>query len=125
MAHYAFLNSLNEVTEVITGRDEDEVVQGISDWESYYGNERNQVCKRTSYSTKGGVHLNGGAPFRKNYAGVGYKYDEQRDAFIPPKPFDSWTLNEDTCLWDSPVPYPTDGKHYFWFEPNQEWIEVN
>jgi hypothetical protein len=79
---------------------------------------------QTSYNTQGGVHLLGGTPLRKNYAGIGYTYDEARDAFIPPKPFNSWLLNETTCLWDAPVAYPTDGKFYTWNEDNQEWTEV-
>jgi len=93
MAHYAFLDKDNIVTEVITGRNEDEVVNGISDWETYYGNFRGQKCVRTSY------HGN----IRKNYAGIGYNYDESRDAFIPPMPVvdgKTFTLNEDTCLWE-------------------------
>jgi hypothetical protein len=79
---------------------------------------------QTSYNTHGGVHANGGTPLRKNYAGIGYTYDAQRDAFIPPKPFASWVLNEDTCLWECPVVYPDDGKHYTWDETQQQWIEV-
>lgn len=78
---------------------------------------------QTSYNTHGGVHINGGTPLRKNYAGVGYTYDPVRDAFIPPQPFPSWTLNEESCLWDSPVPYPTDGKLYFWDESTLSWID--
>jgi hypothetical protein len=118
MAHYAFLESNNIVTEVIVGKDEGE--DGI-DWEQWYGDFRGQTCKRTSYNTSGGVHLSGGTPFRKNYAGIGFTYDPQRDAFIPPKPFDSWILNEDSCLWQAPVSYPNDGKKYAWNEPNQSW----
>lgn len=79
---------------------------------------------QTSYNTQGGIHLLGGTPLRKNYAGVGYTYDEARDAFIPPKPFNSWLLNEDTCQWDAPVAYPTDDKKYQWDEDNQNWEEV-
>jgi hypothetical protein len=79
---------------------------------------------QTSYNTHGGVHTLGGTPLRKNYAGVGYTYDAQRDAFIPPKPYASWTLNEDTCLWGAPVAYPDDGKQYTWDEDTQQWIEV-
>ena len=121
MAHYAFLDENNVVTEVITGIDEG--VDGI-DWEAHYGEFRNQVCKRTSYNTVAGQHTNGGTPFRKNYAGIGYTYDAQRDAFIPPKSYDSWTLNNDTCVWDPPTPCPTDGKYYRWDEPTLSWIEV-
>ena len=111
MAHYAFLDENNIVTEVITGRNETEVVDGISDWEEYYGNRRGVRCVRTSYNGN----------IRKNYAGIGYTYDETRDAFIPPKPFDSWTLNEDTCTWEAPVAYPEDGEVYTWNEEAQSW----
>lgn len=79
---------------------------------------------QTSYNTFGGVHLKGGTPLRKNYAGIGYTYDPVRDAFIPPKPFESWVLNENTCHWDPPTPYPTDGKFYVWNEQAQQWDEV-
>lgn len=79
---------------------------------------------QTSYNTYGGIHINGGIPLRKNYAGIGFTYDTDRDAFIPPKPYQSWTLNEDTCLWDAPVSYPNDGKLYVWDEAQQQWIEV-
>ena len=79
---------------------------------------------QTSYNTYGGTHKNGGTPMRKNYAGVGYTYDSGRDAFIPPQPFASWGLNETTCLWDAPTPYPTDGKPYRWDESTTSWIEV-
>ena len=78
---------------------------------------------QTSYNTRGGQHPNG-TPLRKNYAGVGYTYDEQRDAFIPPKPFASWVLNEDTCLWDAPVAMPNDGAVYQWNEANVAWEKV-
>jgi hypothetical protein len=78
---------------------------------------------QTSYNTHGGVHANGGTPLRKNYAGVGYSYDSVRDAFIPPRPFASWLLNEDTCLWDAPVAMPTDDKRYLWDESTLAWVE--
>jgi hypothetical protein len=78
---------------------------------------------QTSYNTYGGQHPEG-RPLRKNYAGVGYTYDSVRDAFIPPKPYASWTLNEDTCLWDAPVAHPDDGKTYSWDETTTNWIEV-
>jgi hypothetical protein len=100
MAYYAFLDNNNVVTEVIAGRNEDEVVDGISNWEEHYGNFRGQVCKRTSYNTYGNTHKNGGVPFRKNYAGIGMSYDSNLDGFIPPKCHNEATLNEDTCLWD-------------------------
>lgn len=80
--------------------------------------------KKTSYNTVGGVHSNGGTPFRKNFAGIGYKYDTEKDAFIPPKPFTSWTLDEETCLWNAPTPMPTDDKIYVWDEPTTSWKEA-
>ena len=118
MAHYAFLNMQNIVTEVIVGKDE---TDGPTNWEMHYGNFKEQVCKRTSYNTRGGVHINGGTPFRKNYAGIGYTYDETRDAFIPPKPFDSWSLNQDSCLWEAPVAMPDDDQMYTWNEETTSW----
>jgi hypothetical protein len=118
MAHYAFLNMQNIVTEVIVGKDE---TDGPTNWEMHYGNIREQVCKRTSYNTRGGIHSEGGTPFRKNYAGIGYTYDFARDAFIPPKPFDSWTLNENSCLWEAPVAMPDDGQQYSWNEETTSW----
>jgi hypothetical protein len=121
MAHYAFLDENNIVTEVIVGKDEGE--DGI-DWEQHYGNFRGQVCKRTSYNTSGGQHNSGGTPYRKNYAGIGFSYDEERDAFIPPSLFPSFVLNEETCLWEAPVPYPTDGERYTWNEEDQEWTLI-
>jgi hypothetical protein len=123
MAHYAFLNSEGIVTEVIVGKDEG----GPVDWESHYGAFRGQPCKRTSYNTLGGIHYVNGEPsnqeksYRKNYAGIGFTYDEARDAFIPPKPYPSWILDEDTCLWDPPIPYPDDGHMYVWNEDTQSW----
>jgi hypothetical protein len=79
------------------------------------------VWKQTSYNTHGGVHSSGGTPLRKNHAGIGMTYDETRDAFIPKKPFNSWILNETTCLWNAPVAYPTDGGKYTWNETNLIW----
>ena len=84
---------------------------------------RGQVCKRTSYNTYGGKHKTGGEPFRKNYAGIGFTYDADKDAFIAPKPFETWLLNEETCLWESPVAYPDDGKVYIWDDEQVNWIE--
>jgi hypothetical protein len=78
---------------------------------------------QTSYNTYGGEHKLGGTPLRKNYAGIGFTYDRVKDAFIPPKPFASWVLNEDTCLWDAPVAMPQDGKIYFWDEATTNWVE--
>lgn len=119
MAHYAFLDGNYIVTEVIVGKDETNF-----DWERHYGDLRGQLCKRTSYNTIGGVHKEGGTPYRKNYAGIGYTYDPVRDAFIPPKPYNSWVLNEDSCLWEAPIPYPTDSKQYSWNEETQTWTEL-
>lgn len=119
MAHYAFLDSNNIVVEVIAGKDETDTSEN---WENHYGQIRNLTCKRTSFNTHGGAHLNGGTPFRKNYAGIGFTYDTSKDAFIPPKPFASWVLNQSTCLWEAPLSCPTDGKDYDWDEDNQEWV---
>ena len=105
MAHYAFLDENNIVTEVIVGKDE-----GNFNWEQQYGSFRGQLCKRTSYNGN----------IRKNFAGIGYTYDEDRDAFIAPQPFASWTLNESTCQWEAPIAYPTDGKDYTWNETNYQ-----
>ena len=96
-----------------------EIIDNTVYWEGYYG--KGGLCKRTSYNTYGGVHQNGGTPFRKNYAGVGYIYDPVRDAFYAPQPFESWTLNEDSCLWECPVEKPDD--KYFWKEDTQEWVD--
>ena len=118
MAHYAFLDENNVVTEVISGVDEGPDV----DWEQHYGDFRRQVCKRTSYNTQGNVHLLGGVPFRKNYAGIGYTFDNTLDAFIPPKPYSSWVLNTDTCLWEATVPYPGGSEPLIWDESVQNWV---
>jgi len=121
MAHYAFLDENNVVTEVIVGKDEGE---GGIDWEQHYGEFRGQVCKRTSYNTIGGVHTSGGIPFRKNYAGIGYSYRADIDAFVPPKPYASWILDDATCQWKAPVAMPTDGGRYSWNETTQTWDAV-
>ena len=121
MAHYAFLNMQNIVTEVIVGKDETE---GPTNWEIHYGNLREQVCKRTSYNTVAGEHTGGGTPFRKNYAGIGYTYDYARDAFIAPQPYASWTLDSNKCIWEAPVEYPSDGKQYTWNEDTTSWDEI-
>lgn len=116
MAHYAFLDENNIVTEVIVGIDETELIEDLSP-EIWYGNFRNQTCVRTSYNGN----------IRKNYAGIGYSYDEERDAFIPPKPFDSWLLDEEICQWQSPVPYPSEvpeGTFYVWNEDIVNWEEI-
>ena len=114
MAHYAFLDENNIVTEVITGIDETELIEGL-DPETWYGNFRGQTCKRTSYNGN----------IRKNYAGISFYFDSDRDAFIPPKPYPSWILNEDTCNWESPVPYPEGEGIYSWDEDQLQWVEVN
>lgn len=79
---------------------------------------------QTSYNTYGGQHRNGGTPLRKNYAGIGYSYDRTKDAFIPPKPFASWVLDDETCLWNAPTPMPTDGKMYQWDEATTAWKKL-
>lgn len=125
MAHYAFVNEDNIVTEVIVGKEESELEEGIVSWEDHYSSFREGVtCIRTSYNTWGGVHSGGGEPLRKNFASVGFTYDQERDAFIPPQPFASWLLNEETCLWEAPVAYPEDGNIYSWNEETTSWIEV-
>ena len=122
MAHYAFLDKNNIVTEVIVGKNEGE--EGIN-WEQHYGSFRGQLCKRTSYNTVNGIHSLGGTPFRKNYAGIGMTYDSNRDAFIPQKPFNSWILNEQTCNWDAPVARPNDNNMYKWNEEILNWELIN
>tara|TARA_B100001939_G_scaffold175437_1_gene151073 strand:+ start:3124 stop:3495 length:372 start_codon:yes stop_codon:yes gene_type:complete len=122
MAHYAILNMSNVVTKVITGKDEGDT---DTNWELFYQDMFKQVCKRTSYNTKSGKHLLGGTPFRKNYAAVGYTYDQQRDAFIPPKPYDSWVLNEDTCNWEAPIQRPENDKINLWNENDKTWTEID
>jgi hypothetical protein len=116
MAHYAFLDSNNIVTEVIVGKDESNF-----DWERHYSDIRGQLCLRTSYNTVAGQHIHGGTPFRKNFAGIGYLYDPVRDAFYSPQPFPSWTLDEDTCTWSPPTPMPLDGNLYIWNESTLSW----
>lgn len=120
MGHYALLDQNNVVTDVFVGKDEGE--DGI-DWETHYGELAGQVCKRTSYNTEAGQHKAGGTPFRKNYAGIGFTYDAQRDAFIAEKPYDNWVLDEEACIWVQPIPKPQDGKNYVWDQANTQWIE--
>jgi len=122
MAHYALLDENNFVTQVIVGKNENDVNM---DWEKYYELIYKKKCKRTSYNTIANTHRLGGTPFRKNYAGIGFYYDEQRDAFIPPKPYDSWILNDQTCLWDPPVDMPVDGNDYFWNQETNSWEIVS
>jgi hypothetical protein len=114
LAHYAFLDENNIVTEVITGRHEYEVVDGISDWEAHYGAFRGERCVRTSYN----------ANIRKNYAGIGFRYDDDLDAFIPPQPYPSWILNEDTAQWEAPIPYPEGDLMYSWNEELGDWEAI-
>ena len=114
MAHYAFLDANNIVTEVITGIDETQLIEGL-DTETWYGNFRGQLCKRTSYNNN----------IRKNFAGAGYTYDEGRDAFIPPKPYPSWLLDEDTCLWQPLTSMPNDEKMYEWDESSLDWKVIS
>ena len=125
MAHYAFLNENNIVTEVIVGNDET-----TADWETYYHEFRGQACKQTSYNTYGSIHYTDGEPsedqskaLRYNYAGIGFTYDADRDAFIPPQPYPSWVLDEDTCQWVAPIAYPAEGVHV-WDEQAGDWVEV-
>ena len=113
MAHYAFLDENNVVTEVIVGIDETELIEG-KDPETWYGEFKGQVCKRTSYNGN----------YRKNYAGVGYTYYENLDAFISPKPYSSWILNENTALWEAPIDYPDNGEVYIWNEEELSWTTV-
>lgn len=113
MAHYAFLDKNNIVTEVIVGIDETDLIEGLKP-EYWYEKFRGQKCLRTSYNGN----------IRKNFAGVGYKYDEKLDAFIPPKLFSSWILNEDTCQWSPPIDYPKDGNQYMWNEQAISWDKV-
>lgn len=121
MAHFAEIDAEGTVLRVLVVADEQD-----NRGQEFLANDLGLggTWKKTSYNTVGGVHSNGGTPFRKNYAGVGYKYDEAKDAFIPPKPFASWSLNEDTCLWESPVAYPNDGGMHIWNEETTSWDEV-
>jgi len=131
MAHYAFLDENNIVTEVITGKDEtdlDTLPEGFADWEEWYADFRGQTCKRTSYNTKANTHKLDGIPFRGNYAGIGYTYDSSNNVFIAAKPYDSWVLNESTWSWEPPVAMPelteeeiNAGKYYQWNEDTTSW----
>ena len=114
MAHFAKVN--NGIVEQV-------IVAEPEFFDTFVDSSPGQWIQ-TSYNTHGGQHTLGGTPLRKNYAGIGYSYDAQRDAFIPPKPFPSWTLNDDTCLWDSPVAIPTEGGPYTWNEATQAWDAV-
>ncbi|BAQ87442.1 hypothetical protein [uncultured Mediterranean phage uvMED] len=125
MAHFAKLDENNLVLEVIVVADSDASTEakGQTFLQNLYKNT--STYKQTSYNTIAGEHKLGGTAFRKNYAGVGYTYDVSKDAFIPPKPWNSWTLNEDTCQWEAPVAYPDDGKGYIWKEDSKTWIVFN
>ena len=114
MAHYAFINENNIVTDVIVGIDETETIEGKTP-EVWYSEFRGQRCVRTSYNGN----------IRKNYAGIGYTYDEERDAFISPKRFNLWTLDEVTCQWVPPIPCPNDGAKYVWNDNQGEWELLN
>jgi hypothetical protein len=119
MAYYALLDEDNFVTQVIVGEENSGTY-----WEDFYSDLFGQRCLLTDINTQGGQHSLGATAFRGNYAGIGYTYDEERDAFIPPKPYDSWVLNEDTCLWNAPVAYPTDEGMYDWDEETTQWVAV-
>ena len=124
MAHFAKLGTGNKVISVhVVSNEVATTEQAGIDFLHQLHNY--PFWKQTSYNTGGGVHKLGGTPFRKNYAGIGYTYDEDRDAFIAPKPYASWILNEDTCCWEAPVAYPDDGKHYNWNEETQQWVVDN
>jgi hypothetical protein len=118
MAYYAYIDKeTNIVVAVTVGKDETELIDGL-DTETYYALNTPYTVKRTSYNAA----TNG---FRKNYAGIGYSYDATRDAFIPPKPFESWTLNTETYVWNAPTPMPVEeGKHFKWDEPTLSWVEA-
>jgi hypothetical protein len=121
MAHFAKLGVGNIIIKVAVVSNDIAISEqaGIDFLNNLYGSR--DVWKQTSYNTSGGVHSSGGTPFRKNHAGVGYTYDQTRDAFIPPKPFNSWILNEDTCRWEAPVALPDTENRYNWNEINQNW----
>lgn len=125
MAHYAFIDDNNVVTEVITGVSEDELIEGKTP-EEWYSEFRGQKCLRTSYNTQNNQHRFGGTPFRGNYAGIGYIYDEQWDIFIPPKPYNSWVFNYPGARWEPPIPRPEDEDGYYWKwgEHNAEWVKL-
>ena len=116
MAHFAQLDENNVVTQVIVVADEHEA-NGENWCNSFIGG----TWKQTSYNTRGGVHILGGTPLRKNFAGVDSIYDATKDAFYTPQPYPSWTLNETTCQWDCPVTYPNDGNKYLWNEEITNW----
>lgn len=123
MAHYAFIDENNIVTQVIVGKDEDEAApEPHADWESYYGELIGGTCLRTSYNTRANQHDLDGEPFRGNYAGIGFEYMPELDIFMPSKPFESWVLDEAAASWVAPVPMPEDGEVYSWDEESGSWI---
>ena len=127
MAHYAFLNDNNIVTEVITGVDEDQkddLPEGFDSWEDWYADFRGQTCKRTSYNTIANEHTGEGTAYRGNYAGIGYTFDPENDVFYAPKPYSKWVLNESSWTWEAPEEYPDDGKEYLWNDNKGEWEEI-
>jgi len=121
MAHFAKIGKGNIVEKVVVVHNNVATTEqdGVDFLNNLY--KSRDVWKQTSYNTKGGIHKLGGTPFRKNFANTGYKYDQTRDAFIPPKPYQSWILNETTCLWNAPVVKPDDGQDYIWNETIQNW----
>jgi len=123
MAHFAKLDENNIVTQVIVVSNDIATSEdaGVTFINNLY--KTSNTWKQTSYNTVKNTHSLGGTPFRKNFASVGYTYDASKDAFIPPKPFNSWVLDETTCWWEAPVAYPSDGKEYDWDEDNTQWIE--
>lgn len=123
MAHYAELDANNVVTQVFVGRDEDDLAEGVTDWEIYYARPGFTV-KRTSYNTVAGQHVLGGTPFRGTYAGIGFTYDEDLDAFIPPKPYPSWELDEATYSWVAPIPMPEEDGPWVWDEETTSWTLI-
>ena len=124
MAHFAKINESNIVTQVVVVNDSDG--DNDTDGQNFLNNlfKTTHTWKKTSYNTYGNTHRLGGTPYRKNFASVGFTYDSSRDAFIEPKPYNSWTLDETTCLWEPPVTYPSDGKSYDWDEDNRQWVEA-
>ena len=126
MAHFAKLKVGNIVEQVIVVSNDVATTEqaGIEFLRKLYNNQHIPVIQ-TSYNTFGGVHLSGGTPLRKNFAGIGYQYDQSRDAFIPPKPFNSWILNETTCLWEAPIAKPQDDNMYNWNENTKTWELIN
>ena len=130
MAHFSKIGLNNKVIAVVSVNNEvlkdssgvEREELGIQFLNELYGWP---IWKQTSYNTVGGIHSSGGIPFRKNHAAIGYTYDEDRDAFIPKKPYNSWILNEQTCLWEAPTLMPTDGQRYNWNESTKTWEVIN